>query len=212
MARMRWTRQSAIEYLAERKLLTKAPEDYKDTAYLKRIASSFKRQEEKGEEPSRKKARGHQSPPIEHLERNKEKHLLDQYRIMRPGFTNLTPDDIRNMDKRAFNALIESHDDLERNDLKKLYNRTPKHARLMLGIVGIGQDSETLEYEEKELTVYDPKDVHTYNKRFPREAIGAWLKDKNSGDILDFANRTFKLTWKLVLGVIFSYPESMKDE
>lgn len=58
MAKQKWTRSEAVEYLAASGFHFKPHKNY-TTAYLKRTASSYKKQESKGQKPSLSVARGH---------------------------------------------------------------------------------------------------------------------------------------------------------
>lgn len=91
MATTKFTRESALDYLEQKKLLTK-PRDQYTTAYAKRLASSYSRAESAGKTVSRKQARGKAGP--EHIVPNYERGPLpkgeprdrfsEQYRITFP--------------------------------------------------------------------------------------------------------------------------------
>jgi len=55
------TKEQALDFLEQRGLLTKARSEYKDAAYVKRLASDYRRAEEAGKKTSRAAARGHRS-------------------------------------------------------------------------------------------------------------------------------------------------------
>jgi len=59
------TKEQALDFLEQRGLLTKARSEYKDAAYVKRIASDYRRAEEAGKKTSRAAARGHRT--TEHI-------------------------------------------------------------------------------------------------------------------------------------------------
>ncbi len=60
MAQSSFTREQALDFLAQRGLLTKAREEY-TTAYAKRLASTYRRGEASGKSTSRAAARGHRT-------------------------------------------------------------------------------------------------------------------------------------------------------
>jgi hypothetical protein len=92
MAQSAFTRESALDYLASRGLLTKGREDY-TTAYAKRLASSYRKAETSGKRTSRAAARGKAGP--EHIVPNKNPEagpvdrFAEQYRI---GFPETVSD------------------------------------------------------------------------------------------------------------------------
>ncbi len=87
MAQSPFTRESALDYLQQRGLLTKARTDY-STAYAKRLASSYRKAESSGRSTTRAAARGKAGP--EHIIPNKNPEngpvdrFAEQYRIGLP--------------------------------------------------------------------------------------------------------------------------------
>lgn len=135
----KWTRESAIEYLAERHLLTKSPSEY-TTPYVKRLASSAQKAEREGREFTRQEARGHARSKVEHL--GKEGHRLDQYRITRPP-----------------------HRDLDMKDLANLLAKTKNLPdRLILVIKGVVQDSPTRRGENSQAK----EQVHSFREKWSK--------------------------------------------
>src|SRR6202051_4749143 len=87
-----FTRESALDYLQQRGLLTKAREQY-TTAYAKRLASSYSKAEASGKKTTRAAARGKAGP--EHIVPNYQYGPLrageardrfsEPYRVTFPG-------------------------------------------------------------------------------------------------------------------------------
>lgn len=173
----RWTRESAIQYLASNPdFVPTKPFEGKGaytTAYLKRSASQLQDAERAGRAaPTVTERRGHARARVEHIEKNPKQHLLDQYRIVKPP-------------KR----------DLDYNDLKNLFNKTPKdRENFSITIWGI------VKYE-------GAWGEQTLNFPFDRHQFAAWLERNPGASIFDFA--TFisgGLEWEAVFAVGMSYP------
>lgn len=175
-----WTRESAIDYLAEQKLLTKSPEEY-TTPYLKRLASSARKAEQQGREFTRQEARGHARAKIEHIEKDPKKHHIDQYIIRsKPG------------------------QDLTIPDLKNLVKKTKDQPdRIKMAIRGVVYDSDPKNANKE-------PEVQTYSFNVRHQDVRAWLKENPKGDILQFAFDATGLVWLSVSMVSFGYPESFK--
>lgn len=186
MARQGFTRQGAIEYLAERGLLTRSPESYKGKQYLQRLAGSFRRQEQEGIDIStpeavkeaRQEARGHARARVEHLE--KAGHRLEQYRIEKPP-----------------------RRDLDMNDLRNLLTRTKKRGdKLTLVIHGVVEDSDPSK------RAGGPKE-ETYPFHAKWGKISEYVKDNPNADILKFAEDVTGLKWESVESISFAYGEGL---
>jgi len=87
MAQSPFTRDTALDFLEQRKLLTKPRGEY-TTAYAKRLASSYRKAESTGKKTTRAAARGKAGP--EHIIPNKNPEVgpidrfAEQYRIGLP--------------------------------------------------------------------------------------------------------------------------------
>lgn len=227
MARMKWTRESALEYLSHRKLLTKPASEY-TTPYLKRLAGSARKQEQSGKEFSRAEARGKkpkekQPPtkepkqrrivaPIEFYPADHKKHDLKQWRVMRPRFKKKTPSQLQDMSRETFLELWRTGRELDHGDITRLYKATPEESpKIYLGIWGIGQDSKNQSMEFVEEEEPDPDKIHTYAFPITREQIKTWLQEapeNDADDIFSFAQDFSGVKWSFVFGIIFAYPES----
>lgn len=235
MARMKWTRESALEYLSHRKLLTKPASEYK-TPQLKRLAGSARQQELAGQEFDRdlaygrkgknKKARkeGKKQPPtagpkqrriiapIEFYPADRKKHDLKQWRVMRPRFKKKTPTQLQDMSRETFIELWRTGRELDHGDITRLYLATPEDkAKIYLGIWGIGEDSKNRSGEFVGEEEPDPEKIHTYAFPITREQIKTWLQEapeNDADDIFSFAQDFSGVKWSFVFGIIFAYPES----
>ncbi len=229
---MKWTRESALEYLSHRKLLTKPADSY-TTPYLKRLAGSARTQEQAGQEFSRAKARGKQRKeekpqggvlkkerrqiaPIEYYPRDRSKHQIEQWRVMRPPFKRKTPTQLQEMDKTRFNELYETGRDLDHADIQRLYDRTPGGKKSLLplkekiyvGITGIGY---TLNAEEGGEGAIEPGNIITRAFAVTRKGIATWLTEAPKHDhdsIINFAEDFSGTDWSVIVGISFGYPES----
>lgn len=104
MAKARWSRESAISYLAGNPNFQFAkPSDTYTDAYLKRVASKYQDAERAGKEITREQARGHARAPIAHEDRDKGKGILERF-SMTPhakGDGTMTTDDLVRLCQRA---------------------------------------------------------------------------------------------------------------
>ena len=177
MAKTSWTRDSAIEYLAERKLLTKSPDQY-TTPYLKRLAGAARNAEQEGKGFTRKEARGHARATVRHQERDTKAHKLEQYSIK-----------------------AEPGQELDIKDLKNLVNKTKgKRDDLLLVIRGVVESSDPNQAGK-------PAQQETYTTSMRHADIRKWLKDNPKGDVLQFAYDAFGLVWESVSLIGFAYPQ-----
>jgi hypothetical protein len=81
MAQQKMSRSDALQYLAGAGFTFKKGHEYSD-AYLKRVASSYKKQEAAGHKPSRDVARGHPKPRyVPHREIKGRPGVSEQYRL-----------------------------------------------------------------------------------------------------------------------------------
>ncbi len=176
MAKPQWTRESAISYLAERKLLTKAPSEY-TTPYLKRLAGASRSAEQEGKGFKRSEARGHARAKVEGQERDTKAHKLEQYKIeARPG------------------------QELDLKDVKNLLNKTKgKPDNLLLIIRGVVETSDPNQ------SGGEPQE-ETYSTAIRHQDVKKWLKENPKGDMLQFAYDAFGLVWNSVSLVAFAYP------
>jgi hypothetical protein len=172
----RWTRESAIQYLAGNPdFVPTKPFDGKGAytdAYLKRTATQLQDAERAGRAaPTVAQRRGHARAKVEHIPRDPKKHLLDQYRIVKSP-------------KR----------ELDIKDLQNLFNKTPKDRQnFFVTIHGLVKYKGTVA-------------ERTLNQAFDRYQFAAWLKEHPDGTVLDFANDVFDLPWEAVYAVGMSYP------
>jgi hypothetical protein len=175
-----FTREDAIAYLAERKLLTKTPDSY-TTPYLKRLASSARKAERENREFTREEARGHARARVDHLE--KDGHRLDQYKIEKPP-------------KR----------DLDMRDMANLLAKTKKRPdRLILVIKGEVEDSPTGKGQRADTSTH----VETYSFHEKWSKINAYVKNNPNASITEFAEDATGLKWESVLSISFAYSEDL---
>lgn len=180
MAAPRWTRQTALEYLASNPNFTPAkPLEQYSTSELKRKASIYQDAELAGRRaPTTAEARGHARLPIEHLA--KEGHRLEQYRV------TATPEQ-----------------DIVKADLLLLFKRTKhKSEDVLVVITGV------VEYKPIRGSV-PGNQIQSLSFWTDRASLSNKEKDgmiDTMDDILDFANNMTFLQWEEVLSVSFAYP------
>ena len=185
MAKARWTRASAINYLASNPDFTPAkPLDTYTDAYLKRTASAFQDAERAGRKaPTTAERRGHARASVEHLDANKEQHILDQYRVKKPIDRELDKKDIDNLYKRAARGKKESRE-------------------VQVIITGISEGSPN--HKAK----YKKDQIHSYSysfKLFELKDILTGVEDSDTF-IFDFAYEISFLQWEEVLEISFAFP------
>lgn len=181
MAKQRWTREAAIEYLASNPNFTpnKPLDDYK-TPYLKRTASALQDAELAGRRvPTSAERRGHARAKVEHLEANKEEHILDQYVINKPPHREIDQADLENLFKRAKRG-------------RKLTDE------VLVIITGIGIASPR--FREK----YQANEIHTYS--YPMNLRNLKLTIDELPDIFDFVADVSQLEWEEVHAISFAFP------
>lgn len=185
MANPRWTRDTAIEYLANNPSFqpTKPIAEY-STPILKRKATSYQDAERQGRRtPTVAETLGHGRARVEHLAADKENHIHDQFRIAKPDDRQIDQADLKNLYKRAKKG-------------KK------KGDKVMIAITGIGVSSPR--FHEKGTR----GDVHTYTYWSDLTSLKLTIED--FPDIFDFAFEVTQLAWDEVLGVSFAFVESKK--
>lgn len=181
MAKQRWTRESAIDYLASNPAFTpdKSLSQY-STPYLKRTASAFQDAERAGRQaPTSAERRGHARAKAEHLEANKEHHILDQYVMHKPPHREFDQADLENLFKRAKRG-------------KKLTRE------VQIIITGVGITSPRFREKAK------PGEVHTYS--YSMNLNNLKLTIDELPDIFDFVEDISQLQWEEVHAISFAFP------
>lgn len=181
MAKVRWTRNTAIEYLASNPnfIPNKPLSEYTD-AYLKRTASKYQDAERSGRAaPTRAEIRGHARATVEHLAADKEHHILDQYRLFAPKNREIDQADLENLFKRAKRG-------------RKLTDE------VLVIITGVGIASPR--FREK----YKADEVHTYSYSMNLRNLKLTIDDLP--DIFDFVADVSQLEWEEVHAISFAFP------
>lgn len=181
MAKQRWNRESAIDYLRTQPGFTPAkPLESYTTAYLKRTASAFQDAEQAGRQaPTSAERRGHARATVEHLSADKDKRILNQYRVKKPIDRDLDKADLTNLFKRAKRGKKEGDD-------------------VQVIITGVGQGSPR--FKEK----YKPDEIHSYSFSLKLYFLGEFIADMT--DIYQFAESLSELEWEDVLEISFAFP------
>jgi len=180
MAKARWTRETALTYLANNPDFTPAkPLSEYSTPYLKRTASAFQDAELAGRAaPSTTERRGHARAPVEHLE--KEGHRLNQYRVLTPLDRELDKADLQNLYRRASKGAGKSGGD-----------------EVLIVLTGV------VEYIPVKGSVPDNR-IQTVSFWSDMDSLKEMIAEMT--DILSFAEDVSGLKWEEVLAVSFAFP------
>lgn len=182
VAKQRWSRESALEYLAGNPNFTpnKPLEEYK-TPYLKRTASALQDAELAGRRaPTTAERRGHARAKVEHLP--KEGHRLDQYRVLTPPERELEQADVQNLYRRAKRGAGKSDED-----------------EVMIAITGV------VNYIPVRGSV-PANNIQTLSFWSDMESLQEMIKDMS--DIYSFAEDVSGLKWEEVLSISFAFPNN----
>lgn len=187
MAQARWTRESAINYLANNPDFTPTKpftgEGSYSTPYLKRAASAYQDAEQAGRRaPTTQERRGHARAKPEHLP--KEGHRLDQYRVLTPPDRDLEQADLLNLYRRAKRGAAKSLSD-----------------EVMVAITGV------VNYIPVRGSI-PANNIQTLSFWTDMESLQEMIKDME--DIFQFAEEISGLQWEEILAVSFAFPNEKK--